>query len=102
MSRHSELLGRLDGLTFHKFARQSGRLRVIDTAGHVLPSLFVNIPVDPRYSEFRQQKPRTCGPPRRSGSAWESARRYLSLLRFPNTVVRAQVSGCSLWLPDNQ
>lgn len=57
----SEMFGRLDRLTPHRTATQSGRLRVSDTTGHLLPSLFVNMAVDPSYLDLCARNPAPAG-----------------------------------------
>jgi len=73
------------------------RLRVTDTSGHLLPSLFVNVPKDPRFSEslHRYSTVRTCsGKVYHFESKWETAKRYLSLFGLAETSVQAQATYC--------
>lgn len=94
----SELASALHMQSPHGRGHGGERLRVTDTSGHLLPSLFVNVPKDPRFSESRRlySTVRTCsGKVYHFESKWETAKRYLSLFGLAETTVHAQGIYCA-------
>ena len=75
-------------------AARPAAVRVSDTRGHVLASLFTDVPKDPRFGELaRHSKVVTCAAAQRS-SRWERTKRYLALFGLSGTTVHAQL-GCA-------
>jgi hypothetical protein len=80
----------------HRSSHGVQRLRVTDTSGHLLPSLFVNARRDPHFSLAAYSTVRTCsGKVYHFESKWETAKRYLSLFGLAETTVHAQGIYCA-------